>query len=215
MNYLLTSFKENVCEKIHINYKSVSDYLNKNPLLLKNTNSNITDLNAEEKRTDLRILKDLATDAYVHALFYNSTVTIYFLDYIYHKMNYKILSNINEYLINNNHNPLSRNERLYFVLKGGTNIFFLFKKFIENSNLNIDNEYILSKFKISDSDFSLYILCDTTERYNELYKYSTFLLTKSLEEISEDFDNIIDEEYNFPPKCDSIQIKLNKTIKYW
>ncbi len=154
---------------------------------------------------DIRELKDISTSYYTYINFSNkrnSSILFKFIDCIYHYINSCIIININKEIILSNELPLN-NEKIIIILKGGNSMYINFINYLkENNELNnkFDNE-IKSKFKISDNDFSIYIITKNEIRYNLIYKIVSKYLIKALKEISIKFD----EFYNNPQNNNIIE----------
>jgi hypothetical protein len=203
----------------------------KNPIVLDMVKKNMINLNYDRNFIQFRKLRDETTKHFTD-VFVKNGPTYNFINYIYHKMNTYIISNINSEIIKYNQiadcedQPfLSDDEEILFIFKGGTNMFLLKKHMDSQINNDLEevlrvrareeyirlrpankteNEFINEKiieykdsfnnnFDISDSDFTLYIICKDEKRYAFLYNIVSKLLITILEEISLEMDNKINE----------------------
>ncbi len=204
----------------------------KKPIVLDMVKKIMVNLYYDRNFVQFRKLRDETTKHFTD-VFVKNGPTYNFINYIYHKMNTYIMSNINSEIIKYNNNNgdcepqpfLKDNEEILFIFKGGTNMFLL-KKHMDsqiNEDLNEilrrraheeyarahpanigEDEFVEQKlteyidsfnnnFDISDSDFTLYIICKDEKRYAFLYNIVSKLLITVLEEISLEMENKLNE----------------------
>ncbi len=206
----------------------------KNPIVLDMVKKVMVNLNYERNYVQFRKLRDETTKHFTDVFVKNGS-TYNFINYIYHKMNTHIISNINSEIIKYNETQnckfqefLKHDEEILFIFKGGTNMFLLKKHMDSQINQDLNNilrirahqEYARlhptnmteedfvnqklgeytdsfnSNFDISDSDFTIYIICRDEKRYAFLYNIISRLLIEVLEEISLEMDDKLNQLNN-------------------
>jgi hypothetical protein len=163
---------------------------NKIPLIVKNVKKVYLDIEYDKTHPKFRQLPDKTTDAFTALIV--KKYLINFIDYAYNAMNTKILLNINDLLEKNKYAKLS-DEQIFVYFKGGNNFVLLDRivnKMKEADEININNipDSINNFIKISDNDFSISIIAQNENRFNEIYFCVKILLTNSLYEISNAFN---------------------------
>ncbi len=127
-----------------------------------------------------------------------------FVNYVYQRVSFEL-----DNMMNKKNTNLNENELVHLVFKGGTNMFLLknlIEQYIENNGglgelteemdeFNQLKEYENMKniFKVSDSDYTIYILTQNLERYcilNDIVKNNLSLILMNLK---------LDIESFFPP----------------
>ena len=204
------------------NYPSnIVKFFNEKHFLLKGQLPSLTDENKKETKNKHRVFRDVTTNIFVDN-FLNDTEQRYnFLDYTFHKLNSDIQININNKLIEQKHSPLIDSESVILIFKGGNIMHEMgiseikklksysvnlenikstckmnFKKFSDESDSKNVLKNIESKLKISDVDYSVYIIADNFNRYNLIYDIVLKILVKSLDEITTFFDTLFDNYKN-------------------
>ncbi len=212
----------------------LSNFGVENPIVLDMVKKVMVNLNYERNFVQFRKLRDETTKHFTD-VFVKNGPTYNFINYIYHRMNTHIISNINNEIIKYNEiencetQPfLKHDEEILFIFKGGTNMFLL-KKHMDsqiNQDLNnilrmrareeyarshpanmTENDFVNQKlgeytdsfnsnFDISDSDFTIYIICRNEKRYAFLYNIVSKLLVEVLEEICLEMENKLNELNN-------------------
>lgn len=164
----------------------------------------------------VRAYRDSTTDAFVKNILNNETLRFLFLDYTFHLINSKICTEINDYLTSNHYAPLTGEENVYFVFKGGNvmnhfmelhlaSIENIFKKIplknvsrkyqikLDDPTLTNFDDYftkLKENFKISDVDYSLYVRASSHARFLLIHEGSLRILARALDQISIHFDSI-------------------------
>ena len=139
--------------------------------------------NYETKK--IRSVRDITTSVFTDTFLNDINKRIQFLNYTYHIINIKLQTNIDEELINNNLIPLTDDEDVYLVFKGGNVMNHFFYKLFNIESDQIKKEY----FKISDVDYSIYIKTIYNNRFILLKSFVKKILMRTLEEISLFFNN--------------------------
>jgi hypothetical protein len=175
---------------------------NETPIVAKTVAKIFNDINYDKTHTKFRIFPDKTTEIFTkHFISNPKTDTghkrlLSFVDYIYNTMNYKILANINDKLVERGFKTMG-NEQIFLMFKGGNNLVLLQDIFdkIGNMNPNLDTNELPSKvknnIKISDNDFTLNIITENEQRFNEIYFCVKELLTISLCEICDTFNGFL------------------------
>jgi hypothetical protein len=151
-------------------------------------------------KTPERALRDATTNSLTSTLFDDDMKILNFCDLIFHTLNAKIMCNINNQLIKLRQPLLNLyDERCLVIFKGGNLMHFyynVFEAIISNIiyNYDITNTYTEGRkfFKISDADFSLYLIAKNPERYNLLYSIAVPLLLEALKDLQVYFENIVE-----------------------
>jgi len=192
-------------------------YINDHHFHLKNELNVIRDEYSPEDIFKFRAFRDQATDAYVKVFLSDDIIRYNFIDYTFHKINTDIQLNINDRLVKNGYAPLI-GESIIFSFKGGNvmfehalGTFADFEKFkkVELSSVGkyfdkkmpaylgddvakdkiedfIDS--INSNIKISDVDYTIYILTSNYTRFYLIYKFVAEIIADSFEDICKLFD---------------------------
>lgn len=151
-------------------------------------------------KTPERALRDATTNSLTTTLFDDDMKILNFCDLIFHTLNAKVMCNINNQLIKLRQPLLNlHDERCLVIFKGGNLIHFYYNVFaaiINNIRTLVDIEASYRDgrkfFKISDSDFSLYLIAKNPERYNLLYSIAVPLLLEALKDLQVYFENIVE-----------------------
>ena len=140
-----------------------------------------------------RELKDNSTDSYVQTFFADNDLFAKMIIYIYGYIQYNI-----DYIIRNMTDQLTENEKILFFFKGG-NIMHIYREMFDkillgsapfNNPQNSVFTNLHSKTKISDNDYTIYIITQDIMRYNVIYNIFKNKLIIILLEISEIFDEL-------------------------
>ena len=150
-----------------------------------------------------RALADVSTDSFIKTIFENKNTLLDFTDYVYHYINYGIMTNINIQLAADKQDLLDLNsEQVFLIFKGG-NILHIYYNYFNDIIADINQKTqdpalrdIFSKytedagkfFKISDCDFSLYIITKNSARYNLLFSYAVPIVISQLKDIRNFFE---------------------------
>lgn len=164
-----------------------------------------------------RVLADTTTERFISTIFTNDKILLEFSDLVYHTLNKYIMTNINVLLLSENQPILDMNNEYVLVMFKGGNILHIYYNFLENiiASLNpaifqeTQTIYGQSKkyFKISDCDFNLYIISESSHRYNLLYSYAIPLVINALKELQDFFEQQFINEYN-PAKAGQVSQPL-------
>lgn len=144
-------------------------------------------INKLPEKYPFRCYTDSSTSAFTSVFFQNPEISTTFINYTYHALYSSIVILLNDYLINNNYEPLNRNESVYIIFKGGTVINKIFSKFETDRNKNYTD--FKKYFGVSDIDYSLFINANTLDRHDEIYQVTTDILYHKLNEIADKFDS--------------------------
>ena len=190
--------------KIFLYYNYIMDYpeiIDKVPLICKSITRVFNDIEYDKTHNKYRALRDKSTEIFTKYFISNPKVDtehkrlLTFIDYIFNMMNSKVLLNLNSELKNNGFNTMG-NEQVFLLFKGGNNLVVLqdiFEKITNRSNFDINSipSKIKSNIKISDNDFTINIIAEVETRFNEIYFCVKKLLTHSLLEICDIFNNLM------------------------
>ena len=170
--------------------------LRNSPLLINHLSSKEENIDIKNTYPAIRALKDETTSTFVNH-FYNENENLSNLSYyLFQKINYHIMTNINRFLAMDQDFPsyIHFNEYVLLIFKGCNIIHFYYNTLINrivNNNIRTNLQNNSNDFKISDIDFTIYILNNTgIERFNKIYYYVQILLYAVLIEIRESFENI-------------------------
>jgi hypothetical protein len=166
---------------------------NNDSLFISHLTSNSINLDKALTKPDSRIYKDQSTSDFNNIFLRENHLLNLFTFYNYQKMNYDIMSNIN-YKLNFDKEILRSDEHIYFVFKGGNVIGKYINDIINKVNRTNFTNFIkdnLNLLKISDTDFTIYILNEGEKKYNLIYKYVSDLLYASLIEIRNNFEKLL------------------------
>jgi hypothetical protein len=199
--------------------------LRQNPLLTSHIGKTYTDILGKKNFPDARKYKDETTSNFNETFFIEEIDGINNIDnlnnftfYVFQKINFDIISNINT-LLTAHGEFIKHNEDILLVFKGG-NILNYYANNILN---NIDSNHLRNFFNdlkatsISDTDFSIYILNDSEPKYNVIYKYLSDLLYESLIDIRDNFENLFENKIDRNPNnlFDFVNIyQLNDNIMF-
>ena len=212
---------------------NIWEFFTKKKFMLKHELSGQFDEDSKYTKNKHRVYRDITTDTFVE-IFLSDTIHRYnFIDYTFHKLNNDIQININDYLIKENNLPLNGTEKIVLIFKGGNimnelgmnklNDFDLFNetnvdKIREKYNYVLKGGYnkfeemnkkMRSYLKISDVDYTIYIITKTYARFNLIYEKVLHILSKSLYEITSFFDNIFNRVVNQDTNKYAIENKKN------
>lgn len=135
--------------------------------------------NVENNRfPKFRVLRDNVTDAYVETFLSNENDLMEMVNFIYHFINDRVEEFNRHYLL--------PGETVLFFFKGG-NIMFFWRRKIENI-IGQNSQNASERTKVSDNDFTIYILTNSQERYNEIYLRLKPVINKALLRLGEIFD---------------------------
>jgi len=200
MNYLINSTDPNLLVNL-IN----------NPLLTNHIKYSYKDIIGNQNNPDYRKYKDETTSLFNKTFFEkNGEDTLNnFTFYLFQKINFDIISNINNHLNIYDEN-LKHNEDIILVYKGGNVINYYLNKILNVINEQDFNTFIndLSIKKISDTDFSIYIITNDEKRYNLIYYHMSILLYNSLLDIRDSFEKLFNKR--FLSHNDSNIFQINK-----
>ena len=175
--------------------------IDKIPLVCKSIKKVFNDVEYDKTHNKYRVFKDKSTEIFTKHFISNPKTDIThkrllsFIDYIFNAINAKIMLNLNNELSKNNFKTMG-NEQVFLLFKGGNNLVVLqdmFEKITEKNHVNVNSmpSKIKSNIKISDNDFVINIIAENENRFNEIYFCVKKLLTHSLLEICEIFNNLM------------------------
>jgi len=140
------------------------DLVKKYNYTFSHVSSGLTDENSPLVTNNVRVYRDITTDAFVKNIFHDEETRFLFLDYTFHIINSMLCSKINDYLLDNKCPPLYGDEKIYFVFKGGNvmNYFMqLYLKSIEEIFNNVELVYVQQKY--SNPNILPYVDSDNIE----------------------------------------------------
>jgi len=142
------------------------------------------ELEGIDYKPSIRILQEQITNLFVqHFLIQKNNINNDFIINDFMNLNYHV---INYYLENYTHDKLINNERILFYLKGG-NAIYIYKKLI-NKILTTQED-----IQQSDTDYNLFILTNTLERYKILYMYVSKAIIKGYNILSHIYDALYEK----------------------
>ena len=178
--------------KIQQNFRIPNTIFKDTPLLINHLVCQKENLIDKFGKKNFRAYKDESTSSFNTIFFENENILQQFTNYCYHRINYDINSNINDELKDIGKDILQYKEDILLIFKGGNIINYFIKDAIKNFNQkNIQNAKFDKFTKISDTDFTIYILNNGEVRFNLLYIYVSHLLYSSLLKIREEFEKIL------------------------
>ena len=160
-----------------------------------------------------RQLKDVSTDVFIKEMFsdnrdVNDTQNLlrkekrfYFLAYVYTYLRMKLQIELHEALAKHSI-ILGLNERVMLLFKGGNMMFYKYEKLSKELNgalHDIFTKKFNEHFKVSDFDFTVYILVQDRKTFYKVKRIATQILWEGLTEVRDFF-----EQY--------VQIVLNKNL---
>jgi hypothetical protein len=198
----------NYFRKQNIN-QNLNDYMRLNPLLTSHLGKTLIDIEEKKNRPDFRKYKDETTTQFNKSFFINQNNDIRdlknFTFYTFQKINFDIISKINNFLIILDEN-INYNEDIILIFKGGNVMNFYINNMIEtmlvnNQNNNPDDpNYFrnliteLNASSISDTDYTIYILTEDERKFNLIYKFVSDILYQSLIEIRNNFEGLLNHK---------------------
>lgn len=184
-------------------------------LLVNHELYTLKDPESEDSKNPSRIFRDISTDSYVESFQNNENIRMMFIDYTWSIL-YVEINKVNSELFRDNQPLLYSDEDVKLMFKGGTIMNFLFSEeinkytgstissdtlniaFSELKNFKFDFTKtgelffeLKNNFKISDIDFSLYILTTNSSRYKLITDICTKLLYNGMNKISAFFENLM------------------------
>ena len=181
------------------------------------THELVGEKNEESKSVtdNVRFFRDTVTDTYVTTFLKDDRIRYSFINYTYHMINARLQTNINKYLVMNQHKPLYGKESVLFLFKGGNIMNFFVDKFFNDNTashskyannlakfkncclledtLKDFTEFIKTKFKISDIDYTIIINADNYARYTLIHGGIIKISADVLNEISIFFDSYMEK----------------------
>ena len=202
---------------------NLDNFLRENPLLTSHIGKTYNDILGKIKYPDSRKYKDETTTQFNETFFKNADGNINNLNnftfYAFQKINFDIISNIND-ILTLHHEYIKYNEDIILIFKGGNIISYYINKILNIINNDKFESFIKDDMKmggISDTDFTIYILNESQQKYNLIYKYVSDLLYGSLVEIRDNFEvlliNGIDNNKNNIFNLYNIKQLENETIE--
>jgi hypothetical protein len=148
-----------------------------------NEYSNIDDHRTKTIVSSVKEFKDIPTKHFINNILSNDTSLYYFIGYLFHKLQSAIAFDV--------YHMLTDKEQVIVLFKGGALMYEMFKNiklFIGEYSKNI-----AQYFTMSDIDFSLFIMTDSQQRFDEIHKVCIKVLNNVLKEISHTFDEYYHE----------------------
>jgi len=109
------------------------------------------------EQNKVRVYRDLTTDSYVKAFQNDDISRLLFIDFTYNYINARIQVQTNIDLIANNMKPLSMDENIFLIFKGGNVMNVLFHKNIGDFNKKVAGRNIVNLSTVKDEyGFQLY-----------------------------------------------------------
>lgn len=199
--------------------RNFREFIDQRYFTYKHQLSGLTDEAQPSYTNNVRMFRDISTSAFVNNILNDNTTRFLFLDYTFHMINGYIGSEINDYLIIKDQLPLYGDESVIFVFKGGNVLNYYMDKNInlaknifnrvstqtvndiypqriaknivtENQTYSGFIDDIVSNFKISDVDYSVYINASNYARFVLINEGVTQIIGKALSKISDNFDNL-------------------------
>lgn len=163
----------------------------------------------EDNSNKIRTYRDTVTSVFTDEILGKSYQNLYyFIDYVFTELQSDLNKHMNNIIMNNpNVSPMNNKEGVYIIFKGGTLMHFMYNEYTSKIPSNIQKdiiETIKDKFKLSDIDYSLYICAQSNERFELFRNISTKIMLRTLQNISENFDNYF-------KNCDEINQKFAST----
>lgn len=199
-----------------------NNYINYPSFNLTYLENEFINLKKKNNMNDIRLIRDTTTNVFTKICIEdNKSINDYdFINFLFQYTYTNLLQNINTLLASNKHYayPLLPNEFLYLYFKGGT-LMKYFKNFVYetlniNENVNVDIDFI-KNFKLSDTDMSLSIKCNSYMRYEQLKHYCISSFSKSLDELGTIINHL--KEYktnNKPLNIINITDSINNNKKF-
>ena len=216
-------------QRIYTN-NNLEDYLNNNPFLTSHIGKTLIDIEGKINFPDFRKYKDETTTQFNKSFFIDQNNNIDNIDklniftfYTFQKINFNIISNINDNLFNSNE-YINHNEDIILLFKGGNIMNYYINNMISTLSINPndptnsfrsfikDPNGSINVSGVSDTDYSIYILTNDERKFNLIYKYVSDLLYKSLVEIRNIFEQLLNANINNIKdffKIDNIQNLIN------
>lgn len=146
-------------------------------------------IEGEEK---IRRIRDQTTDAYCEVFLNSESIYLKMIIYIF----YSYVNFFVERIIRQG--KLINNERVIFYFKGGNVMHFWRKRILQQIFAGEPPEFELlnRNTRVSDNDFSIYILTDSNMRYNYIYNIVKKDLSEALLNLGNLFDNLYENRPN-------------------
>jgi hypothetical protein len=154
----------------------------------------------------IRRIRDQTTDAYCEVFLNSESIYLKMIIYIF----YSYVNFFVERIIRQG--KLINNERVIFYFKGGNVMHFWRKRILQQIFAGEPPEFeeLNRNTKVSDNDFSIYILTDSNMRYNYIYNIVKKNLSEALLNLGNLFDNLYENRpYNGIINQEQAQEHLN------